>query len=48
MAGLLAKLDYLRELDNDFETEWMVHEFQDAFPLIESFAASLKNIEVRP
>jgi hypothetical protein len=48
LAGLLAKLDYLQNLDNDDETEWMLHERIHAPALIESFVASLKNIGVQP
>jgi hypothetical protein len=46
MAGLLAKLDYFQELSSEFETEWMISERAEAEVLIQSFAASLKNIGV--
>jgi hypothetical protein len=45
--GLFAKLAYFDELADDFETEWMVHERAEAAVLIQSFAATLKNIGVQ-
>jgi hypothetical protein len=45
--GLFAKLAYFDELAGDFETEWMVHERAEAAVLIQSFAATLKNIGVQ-
>jgi hypothetical protein len=48
VQGLFAKLAYFDELAGDFETEWMVPERAEAEVLIQSFAASLKNIGVRP
>jgi hypothetical protein len=47
VQGLLAKLAYFDELAGEFETEWMVHDRAEAAILIQSFAASLKNIGVR-
>jgi hypothetical protein len=46
--GLLAKLAYLQELASEFETEWMIDELVYPLGLIQSFAASLKNIGVQP
>jgi hypothetical protein len=46
LAGLLAKLAYFDELANEHETEWMIDERAQASVLIDSFAASLKNIGV--
>jgi hypothetical protein len=48
ISGLLAKLAYFDELAGEFETEWMVRERAEAAVLIQSFAASLKNIGVQP
>ena len=48
VQGLFAKLAYFDELDGEFETEWMVRERAEATVLIQSFAASLKNIGVQP
>ena len=47
MQGLLVQLDYYQELSNEFETEWMIYDRAEAAVLIQSFAASLKNIAVR-
>jgi hypothetical protein len=47
MQGLFAKLAYFDELAGEFETEWMVRERAEAAVLIQSFAASLKNIGVQ-
>ncbi|MEH2569643.1 hypothetical protein [Bradyrhizobium sp. AZCC 2289] len=44
LSGLLAWLDYFQELSSEFETEWMINDRADAAVLVESFAASLKNI----
>jgi hypothetical protein len=44
LAGLFAKLAYLEELANEFETEWMVRDRADVSVIIQSFAVSLKNI----
>jgi len=46
--GLLAKLAYLQHLASEFETEWMIDEQVYPLDLIQSFAASLKNIGVQP
>jgi hypothetical protein len=46
--GLFAKLAYFDELAGEFETEWMIRERAEAAVLIQSFAASLKNIVVQP
>jgi hypothetical protein len=46
MQGLSAKLAYFDELASEFETEWMVYDRAEAGVLIQSFAASLKNIGV--
>jgi hypothetical protein len=46
--GLFAKLAYFDELASEFETEWMIRERAEAAVLIQSFAASLKNIGVQP
>jgi hypothetical protein len=48
MQGLFAKLAYFDELAGEFETEWMTRERAEAAVLIQSFAASLKNIGVQP
>jgi hypothetical protein len=48
LPGLFAWLDYFDELASEFETEWMVDERANPGALIQSFAASLKNIGVRP
>jgi hypothetical protein len=45
--GLLAKLAYLQELASEFETEWMIDDRIYPLGLIQSFAASLKNIGVQ-
>jgi len=45
--GLLAKLAYLQELASEFETEWMIDDRMYPLGLIQSFAASLKNIGVQ-
>jgi hypothetical protein len=45
--GLFAKLAYFDELAGNFETGWMVHERAEAAVLIQSFAATLKNIGVQ-
>jgi hypothetical protein len=47
LTGLFAKLSYLEDLGSEFETEWMVDERANPTALIQSFAASLKNIGVR-
>jgi hypothetical protein len=47
MQGLSAKLAYFDELAGEFETEWMIRERAEAAVLIQSFAASLKNIGVQ-
>jgi hypothetical protein len=47
MQGLLAKLAYFEELAGEFETAWMVYDRAEAGVLIQSFAASLRNIGVR-
>jgi hypothetical protein len=47
LAGLLTKLAYFDELASEFETEWMLDECVNASVLIQSFAASLKNIGVQ-
>jgi hypothetical protein len=47
MRGLSAKLAYFEELAGEFETEWMVYDRAEAAVLIQSFAASLKNIGVQ-
>jgi hypothetical protein len=44
LPGLLAWLDYLQELDSEFETEWMITDRAFAPALIESFAESIKTI----
>jgi hypothetical protein len=44
MRGLFAKLAYFDELAGEFETEWMVRDRAETVVLIQSFAASLKNI----
>jgi hypothetical protein len=46
LNGLFAKLSYLEDLGSEFETEWMVDERANPTALIQSFAASLKNIGV--
>jgi hypothetical protein len=46
VQGLVAKLAYFDELAGEFETEWMVYDRAEAGVLIQSFAASLKNIGV--
>jgi hypothetical protein len=46
--GLVAKLVYLQDLASEFETEWMIDEQVYPLALIQSFAASLKNIGVQP
>jgi hypothetical protein len=46
VQGLSAKLAYFDELAGEFETEWMVCDRAEAGVLIQSFAASLKNIGV--
>jgi len=46
VPGLLAKLDYFEELASEDETEWMTRERAEPDVLIQSFAASLKNIGV--
>jgi hypothetical protein len=48
VQGLFAKLAYFDELAGEFETEWMTRERAEAAVLIQSFAASLKNIGVQP
>jgi hypothetical protein len=48
VQGLFAKLAYFDELAGEFETEWMIRERAEAAVLIQSFAASLKNIGVQP
>jgi hypothetical protein len=48
VQGLFAKLAYFDELAGEFETEWMVRERAEAAVIIQSFAASLENIGVRP
>jgi len=48
MPGLRAKMAYFEELASEFETEWMVYDRAACPALIESFAASLKNIGVLP
>ena len=48
IPGLLAKLDYFAELASKFEPEWMVCERAECAVVIQSFAASLKNIGVQP
>jgi hypothetical protein len=48
VQGLFAKLAYFDELVGEFETEWMIRERAEAAVLIQSFAASLKNIGVQP
>ncbi|MFZ0767190.1 hypothetical protein [Bradyrhizobium sp.] len=47
VQGLLAKLAYFNELASEFETEWMIHDRAEAAVLIQSFAASLRNIGVQ-
>jgi hypothetical protein len=47
VPGLLAKLDYFEELASEDETEWMTRERAEPDVLIQSFAASLKNIGVQ-
>ena len=47
IPGLLAKLDYFAELASKFEPEWMVCERAECAVVIQSFAASLKNIGVQ-
>jgi hypothetical protein len=47
VQGLLAKLAYFDELAGEFETEWIVRDRAEAAVLIQSFAASLKNIGVQ-
>jgi hypothetical protein len=47
VQGLSAKLAYFDELAGEFETEWMIRERAEAAVLIQSFAASLKNIWVQ-
>jgi hypothetical protein len=47
MQGLCAKLAYFDELAGEFETEWMVYDRAEAGVLIQSFAASLRNIGVQ-
>jgi hypothetical protein len=46
LAGLLAWLAYLQELDSEFETEWMITDRACPSTLINSFAASLQNVGV--
>src|SRR5882724_11757199 len=46
MPGLVAKLAYFKELASEFETEWMVQHRAECAVVIQSFAASLKNIGV--
>lgn len=48
MRGLVAVLDYYQELSSEFETEWMINDRAEASVLIQSFAASLKNIGGQP
>jgi hypothetical protein len=48
MQGLVAKLAYFGELASEFETEWMIQDRAEAAVIIQSFAASLENIGVRP
>jgi hypothetical protein len=48
VQGLFAKLAYFDELTGELETEWMVRERAEAEVLIQSFAASLRNIGVQP
>ena len=47
VQGLVAKLAYFDELAGEFETEWMVYDRPEAAVLIQSFAASLRNIGVQ-
>ena len=47
VQGPLAKLAYFDELASEFETEWMVYDRAEAAVLIQSFAASLRNIGVQ-
>jgi len=46
MPGLLAKLAYFEELASEFETEWMIKDRAECTDIIQSFAASLRNIGV--
>jgi hypothetical protein len=48
LPGLIATLAYFEELASEFETEWMLDERACPSVLVQSFAASLKNIGVRP
>jgi hypothetical protein len=46
--GLVVMLDYYQKLLSEFETEWMINDRAEAAVLIQSFAASLKNIGRQP
>lgn len=48
LAGLIAKLNYLRELSSEFETEWMISQRAEAAVLIESLTTSLNLIMPQP